>query len=159
MSSETKIVVKVLMAVCWFRDRSALNLSFLIFTTASKKLTFSFDSSPLNLILGLKPWSSHENFSMFSSRPVQIKNKSWMNHFHTQGSIGFFLGNCVSMFSIKIQAYRRTITVPLAVPDIFWRDLELNSKDCFLRQSLLNLWYLCVYLLLLNLVILLAKNL
>ena len=54
-----------------------------------------------------------------------------MNRFHTHGSIGCFLRNSVSMFSIKIQAYRRTITVPVAVPDIFRRDLELKSKIVF----------------------------
>ena len=54
-----------------------------------------------------------------------------MNRFHTHGSIGCFLRNCVSIFSIKIQACRRTITVPVAVPDIFRRDLELKSKIVF----------------------------
>ena len=82
-----------------------LNLPFLISVTTSKKLTFIFNFSKANLILGWKRFSSFKHFSKFFSLSVQIKNTSSMNRFHTHSFIDCVLRNYLSMKSIKIQSY------------------------------------------------------
>ena len=84
---------------------SILNLPFLISVTTSKKLTFIFDFSKVNLVLEWKQFSSFKHFSKFFSLSVQIKNTSSMNRFHTQSFIDCVLRNSVSMKSIKLQSY------------------------------------------------------
>ena len=71
------------------------NIPFLVFTTTSNKLTFTFYFSKVGLILGWKPLSSVINPS------VQIKITLAINCYHTHGFVDCVLRNCFNVVHKK----------------------------------------------------------
>ena len=156
----TRIVVKALITANLER-RSVLNLPFLISVTTSKELTFIFDFSKVNLILGWKLFSSFKHFSKFFSLPAQIKNTSSKNRLHTHNCRDCVLRNYLSMKSIKIQSYgggnKFSTNSGLAY---LLEKLEIKLKNTFLKTffAIFMISSASIFLYR-NLTILFAKNL
>ena len=112
--------MKILVPVSWFYAQ--VSRQFIIY-----KL---FDSW-LKFILGWYLLRSFRKNLSFSSPCVQMKNKSSIYLYNTNGRYSCVLRKSVSNLSMKIQAYLCQNLVPIAVFDIFCSTIPLNSKQLF----------------------------
>ena len=113
-------------------------------TSTSKRSTFSFDQSAINLIVGWNELILLINSFNNSSPCSQIKN---ISPIYLHQTLGFFLTS-LKIFSSKgfiiSIAYGRANFVPIVVPRICLSVLSENSKMLFFNASVAS-WHLIYY--------------
>ena len=97
-------------------------------TMISNKLIRSLFDSWVKFILEWYWLRSSRKNLRFSAPRVQIKNLSSIYWYHTNGRYSCVLRIFISNLSMKIQAYVDASLVPIAVPDICYLIIPLNSK-------------------------------